>query len=139
MNALQKIQIEAKKIRKAKPSMKYTDAVKLASVKYNAGKLGAVAKVTPKKKSAPKLPVKKIVTTVTKEKIAGANYIDNNVLVRISSIIKEITQERTSVENLKVYIKKQPEFKTVYTKQIQAKNKYISTLIKQKNELKKHL
>lgn len=137
MTALQKIQIEAKKIRNAKPSIKYTDAVKLASVKYNAGKLGAVAKVATKKKSAAKLPVKKIVTTVTKEKISGIGV--SGVLNRITNIIKEITQERNLVETLKSYIKKQPEFKAVYTKQIQAKNKYISTLIKQKNELKKHL
>jgi hypothetical protein len=109
MTALQKIQLEAKKIRKSKPNIKYTDAIKLASVKYNAGKLGAASKVapnkkastkvTPKKKASPKLPVKKIVTTVTKEKMSGLNIA---TYITLESVFMELELLQQKSKNLQL-------------------------------------
>ena len=136
MTALQKIQLEAKKIRKARPSIAYKDAIKQASVKYNAGKLGAAAKPITKKKNVTKLHVKKIVTTVTKEKIGNTG---NSVLRRFNDLIKEIEIEQKSIAILKERQKKYPDKKVFYKAQIISKQKYIANLKLQKNSLKKLL
>lgn len=63
-NALSKITTEAKKIRRAHPSMKWSQAIKQAGAKYRAGKIGSApaAKVGKAKKRRRTVTVKKTVT-----------------------------------------------------------------------------
>ncbi len=150
MSALKLIQIEAKKLRAAKPTLKYIDAIKLASKKYNAGKLGATNTPTntptKKKKAAPKLPVKKIVTTVTKEKITGINeknavahMIASNAIHRIKEATSEISIFIKCIEKLTSYIKDKAlvQHKILHQREILVIKKYIAELNKYKNSLKK--
>lgn len=146
MSALKLIQIEAKKLRAAKPTLKYIDAIKLASKKYNAGKLGATNTPTKKKKAAPKLPVKKIVTTVTKEKMTGINeknavahMIASNAIHRIKEATSEISIFIKCIEKLTSYIKDKAlvQHKILHQREILVIKKYIAELNKYKNSFKK--
>ncbi len=121
MTALQKIQKEAAKIRAAKPSLKYTDAIKIASKNYNAGKLGAV-----KKKNTPRLPVKKIVTTVTKEKMSGQSSMHQKTFITLTDIGNELLQLENILKNKSLKIAQ----RNVYKNQFKALKAYLNTKAK---------
>jgi DNA primase catalytic subunit len=125
MTALQKIQAEAKKIRKAKPNMPYKDAIKAASKVYNDGKLGAA------KKASAKLPVKKIVTTVKKEKVETSS----NIYYQRSKLETDIKQTISLIghyklQNKKIQVDKLKKYLTTQRASLRELNSLINSLLK---------
>ena len=67
-NALTAIRAEAKRIRKAHPNVKWQTAIKQASAKYNAGKVGKTRK---KVSGVKKVKVSGVKKSVGKAKVSG--------------------------------------------------------------------
>ena len=154
MTALQKIQIDAKKLRKAKPSMKYIDAIKEASKSYNAAKLGMVKKVevlkkvgaASRKKAPVKMPVTKIVTTTTKEKpkkmgAVTVDYMKKTKLIEFTNLVKSINVQDNIIKTLKgrLSLATTMKDKTFFKKWIVNENAYFNYLKKQKIAIKKFI
>lgn len=132
MTALQKIQKEAKRLRKIKPSMPYQTAIKEASKAYNNGKLGATktaAKKAPTKKAgAAKLPVKKVVTTVTKEKLSGTgtSTMHAKTFISLTDIGNELLILEHRTRNKEIGVAQ----RNLYKRQFKALKAYLNTRAK---------
>lgn len=139
-NALKKIQTIAKRLRKENPRLKYQDAIKKASIEYK--KMGAA----PKKKSSSKLPVKKNVTTVTKEKIGSSKFVTSIKWNDSSNALNEIEKEQVKWRRLEIELRMLQKVdkrkltvseKNQLSKEIANKKLYISLTKKNISNLKK--